>query len=409
MEVDFDKIKKLCLQKDPGQKHIKIYYNKIVYKTNKIVVTSNESKPFDGASGSLMMLDEMHLFTENNIYGTMRSSMIKRTDNILFIISTAGFSTDTEYYRLCQYSEKVLKGEVDDASHFAAIFTIDPDDYYAADLYDNPKYIEKANPMLGVSVQKAVITAELQTAKFSESDRIGILTKHLNIFHRNNEVDAFIQHRYVEKSFKEMSIDDPEFRGCEILVGCDLSVNDDISAISYLIIKDDIYYYFNDYYICSEALTTKKNRVRYQEAQAKGQIKIIEGPAIDYSVIINDLVKRNQTHTIKLIAFDPYNAKDFLKQLDAEGFYLVKISQLGATLNGPLKELQRLFLLNKIVLQTSDITAWMFSNVVIKTGYTGLITIDKSNSGTNKVDGVAAMTDALAGYLIAPSYGFHVW
>lgn len=409
MEIDYSKIKMLCQQIDPTQKYIKIYYNKIVYKNNKIIITSNESKPFDGLSGSLMLIDEMHLFLQDNVYGTLRSSMIKRTDNIMFVISTAGFSTDTEYYKLCQYSEKVLNGTIDDPSHFAALFTIDPDDYYKPDLYDNDIYIRKANPMLGVSVQKDVIVQELQVAKHSESDRISILTKHLNVFHRENEQDAFVQHRYVERAMVDISLDDEQFKGLEVCVGVDLSENDDISAVSYMLIKDDIYYFFIDYFICSEALTTRKNRERYKEAAKDGYINIIDGPAVDYDRIIEKLNERNKVNPIKLISYDKYRAGDFIKKLLQLDYYLLTFSQLASSMHKPLREMQRLFLLEKIKIQLNPITEWMFSNVILKQSYTGLIMIDKSNSESRKIDGISAMADSLGGYLLSPTYGFNVW
>lgn len=408
MEVDFSKIKLLVKQLDPNQKHIKIFYNKITYGSNKIIITSDESKPFDGLSGSLMLLDEMHLFKQNNIYGTLRSSMIKRSDNVLFVISTAGFDRDTEYYKLCQYSEQVLNGTLKDDSHFAAIYTIDPDDYNASDLFDDEKYIWKANPLLGVSVQKDTIKQELQVAKNSEQERISIVTKHLNVFQRKNEQDSFIAEKYIDRSMTQMSLDSPEFAGAEVCVGVDLSINDDITSVSYMLIKDDIYYFFNDFFIPSEALTTKRNKDRYKEAAEGKYINIIEGAAIDYDVVIDSINKRNDSHPIKLISFDKYNAGDFSKKLDNLNYYLVKFSQLASGMNAPLTTMQRLFLLDKIKIEYNPLTVWMLGNVVVKRGFTGLITLDKT-SDSNKVDVVASMADALGGYLIAPEYNFSVW
>lgn len=409
MEVDYSKVKMLCLQKDPKQKHIRIFYNKITYNNNRIIVTSNEAKPFDGLSGSLMCLDEMHLFDNTNIYGTLRSSMIKRNDNIMFIISTAGLSMDTDYYKLCQYSEKVLFGEIKDNSHFAAIYTIDSDDKYAPDLYDNDIYIKKANPMLGVSVQADAIKQELQVAKFSDTDRVPILVKHLNMFHHHNEGNEFIPFKYIEDAMSDISLDDEEFKNQEVCVGVDLSENDDISAVAYMIKKEDTYYFFTDYFICRDALTTKKNKERYREAAENGHIIIQESPAVDYDKIIEKLNERNKGNPIRLISYDKYRAGDFVKKLNSLDYYLLAFSQLPSSMNRPLREMQRLFLLGKIKIQNNPITTWMFSNVVTKQSYTGLITIDKSDSDTNKIDGVSAMADALGGYLVSPDYGFNVW
>jgi phage terminase large subunit-like protein len=284
------------------------------------------------------------------------------------------------------------------------IFTIDPEDNYT-----DKKNWKKANPMLGVSVYEDAIEGEVIKSVQNDSEKNSVLSRHFNVWTKVNEQDSYVLPKYVDRSMVDMSLDDPEFKGLEVCVGVDLSVNDDISSVSYMLIKDDIYYFFNQFYIPSEALTTKRNKERYKEAAEAGYIKIIEGNAIDYDVIIDDLNKRNELNPIKLISYDKYNAGDFVKKLNALNYYMVTFSQLASGMNKPLQELQRLFLLNKIRVQKNSLTQWMFSNVILKRGYTGLVTIDKTNSDSSKIDCVASMADALGGYLIAPEYGFNVW
>lgn len=405
MEVDFDKIKKLLYQIDPKEKHIKIYYNKIVYKNNKIIVTSNEAKPFDGMAGSVMLIDEMHLFEKNNVYGALRSSMAKRKDNILLIASTAGLNTDTEYYKLCEYSKQVLEKKLNDDSLFSALYYVDDELVKLDDIY-NDKALLQANPNLGVSVQKEVLQSELNVAKINENERTSILTKHLNIWANKVNQDCFIHNKFIEKSFDDFDLS--TLGNDDIIMGFDGSINDDITALSMLYKKDDIYYFINKYYICSESLTTKKNKERYKEAAKDGYITIIEGNAIDYQYIINDILLINKKNDVRLICFDKYNASEFVKQLDSNGFNLYRVSQLASGLNAPLREIQRLFLLNKIKIQNNPLTKWMFENIKIVQNQTGLIMLDKS-SEHNKIDGVAAMVDCLAGYLNSVDFGFNVY
>ena len=404
MEVDFDKVKKLILQIDPKKKYFKIFYNKITYGTNKLIITSNESQQLDGLSGSFMVVDEMHLMKDLSVYNSLKSSMVKRNDNTLFIITTAGEDINSECHKMRKYCEKILDGTFSNESQFTMIFTIDEGDDYT-----NPKNWMKPNPMLGISVYADAIESEVTKSVQNESEKQSVLSRHFNVWARKNEQDAYVHDKYVQQALTDIRIDDPMFKGCEVIVGADLSINDDISSITYFILKDDIYYFFNDYYICSEALTTKRNKERYKEAAKNGYIKIIEGKAIDYQVIIDDLKLRNIVNNIRLVAFDKYNASDFVKKLDAEGFYLCRISQLASGLNAPLRELQRLFLLNKVRLANNPITVWMFGNVKTKMGFTGLICLDKSGNEADKIDGVASLADALAGYLIAPEYGFNIW
>jgi phage terminase large subunit-like protein len=402
MEVDYDKIKKLLEQIDPTFKHIQKYYNKFVYNNNRIIVTSNESKGFDGMSASIALCDEMHLFEKNNVYGALRSSLAKRKDSVMIIASTAGLNADTEYYKLCQYSKRVLRGEIDDPTHFAALFSINENDIYNLDLFDNEKYIRMANPMIGVSVEMRDIKRELQTAKNSEADRVSILTKHLNIFHKNKTDNFYIHDKYIQKAFdRTIKLTDiPE--DVPLFLGLDLSKNDDITALAVCCMHNNYYNFFNYYYIPEDSLSTNKNRERYKEAQKDGYIKIQKGAAIDYEDIVNDIKNIAESHYVKLIAYDPYKAKDLVNKLKSR-FNLLPFSQLGSNMNNPLTEMQRIFLLNQVKLQFNPITEWMFSNVEVKTSSMGLLTIDKSNSESNKVDGVSAMADAIGGMLAYPT------
>ena len=149
---------------------------------------------------------------------------------------------------------------------------------------------------------------------------------------------------------------------------------------------NNYYNFFNYYYIPEDSLSTNKNRERYKEAQKDGYIKIQKGAAIDYEDIVNDIKNIAESHYVKLIAYDPYKAKDLVNKLKSR-FNLLPFSQLGSNMNNPLTEMQRIFLLNQVKLQFNPITEWMFSNVEVKTSSMGLLTIDKSNSESNKVDG----------------------
>jgi phage terminase large subunit-like protein len=400
MEIDFDKAKKLCRQIDPSGKEIRILYNKIIYRNNKLIVTSNESKPIDGASGSIMVVDEMHQMKDLSVYNSLKTSLVKRNDNLLFIITTSGTDINSECYKMHQYCTKVLDGTYQDPSQFALVFTIDEGDDYT-----DEKNWTKPNPLLGIAIDKTAIRSAVLQSQQNEQEKASILSRHFNVWMKENEADAFVLDKYVTRAMVDIKLQD--FPNESICVGADLSINDDICSLSYLIIKDGLYYFMNDFFIPEEALTTKRNKERYKEAQAGGYIHILEGNAIDYDILIDHLNKINEHNPIRLISYDKFNAGDFIKKLEPI-YYMLTFSQLASGMNKPLREMQRLFLLDKIRIQKNPLTQWMFSNVVLKQGYTGLVTLDKT-SQANKVDVVASMADALGGWLIAPEYGFNVF
>lgn len=404
VEVDLDKCKKLVHQIDPSGKKIRVYYNKIIYGTNKLIVTSNESKPIDGLSGSYMVVDELHLMKSLSVYNTLKSSMVKRNDNILFLITTAGNDKNSECYKMRSYCSKVLSGELQDPSQFAMIFTIDEGDDYTIE-----RNWYKPNPLLGIAVNKDTIASEVLKSKQNEQEKASILQRHFNVWAKENDYDAFIPETYVEAAMADIYLNDPEFKGEETCVGVDLSVNNDITSVTYLIVKDDIFYFFNDYYFPREALGTKRNKEMYEEAAKGGFINMISGNTIDYDLVVKHIVDTNEDNPVKLISFDKYMAGDFSRKLSEMGFNMIKFSQLASSMNSPLMEMQHLFLIGKIKIQRNPLTKWMFGNVILKRSYTGLITIDKTNSGSNKIDCVASMADALGGQLSSPNYDFKVW
>lgn len=66
--------------------------------------------------------------------------------------------------------------------------------------------------------------------------------------------------------------------------------------------------------------------------------------------------------------------------------------------NRPLKELERLLLSGKVIIDNSELVRWCFSNVRIKVCQNDNVTVDKSTKA-QKIDAVVSMMEALGAYL----------
>ena len=86
-----------------------------------------------------------------------------------------------------------------------------------------------------------------------------------------------------------------------------------------------------------------------------------------------------------------------------QGLPLEEYSQTLGNFNRPTKELERLILSGKAVIDNNDITRNCFRNVVLKSDYCGNVKPVKSQD-KKKIDGVIAMIQALGGYLLTPHY-----
>jgi len=403
MEVDFDKIKKLVYQIDPDQKHIRVYYNRIVFGNNKLILSSNEARPIDGLSGSFMVIDEMHEMESLNVYNVLKSSMVKRTDNILFVITTAGFNNESECYKMRSYCIQVLKQKFNDPSQFGMVFTIDEGDDYT-----DPSNWVKATPNIGVSVVEEAIQSEVNKAQQSDLEKNGVLVKHFNVWLKNSQIEDWIDEEYITKAMQEIDMTEARFEGLDVWSGVDLSTVSDITAVSHLLQLDDMYYFFSDLYLPEETIKKSPNKDIYQQAVENNEINVTLGNVIDYQYILNDLVKTRDHKNIIQINYDKWNSTSWAIDATEAGFYLQPFSQVAGNLNRPLKEFEKLIKEGRLVIQKNSLTQWMLGNVRLKINHMGNYSIDKSDRN-KKIDNVASMINALGGFLDSPQYSGNVW
>ena len=118
--------------------------------------------------------------------------------------------------------------------------------------------------------------------------------------------DVWLPESYIVKSSKNIRID--EFRDCDCYIGVDLSATSDLTAVSYLIVKDDTYYFKTDYYLPESALVEKADRETYKLWKQLGLLKITAGNVTDYDYITNDIVAANNILNIQKIGYDKWNA-----------------------------------------------------------------------------------------------------
>ena len=132
--------------------------------------------------------------------------------------------------------------------------------------------------------------------------------------------------------------------------------------------------------------------------------------SVTMTVILQDILKVNNSHQIRLVSYDKWNSSQFaIDCTNALGSETLQpYSQTAGSLNKPIKEFQRLIMSGQIVLQKNIITKWMISNVIVKTNNMGNQSIDKS-SRSKKIDGVAAMLNTLGAYLESPRSSFNVF
>ena len=395
-KIAFEFCSSFSKQLDPKGKYLKPYRDNVQFALNnsKLKVFAADDSKLDGFNASFGLIDEYHAAKNSKVRDVIKSSMGMRNNPHLCTITTAGFDKTLPCYKLRSTSIEILNKLKTDDSMFIAIYSLDDKD----DWTDKDNWV-KCTPNLNVTVTSKYIKEQVQSAINNPSEEVGVKTKTLNLW--CDVADVWLPESYIVKASKDIHLED--FRDCECYIGVDLSATSDLTAVSYLIEKDNIYYFKTDYYLLESALVDKPDRETYKLWKQQGLITITAGNVTDYDYITNDIVAASNILNIQKIGYDKWNATQWAIHATEIGLPLEEYPQTMGNFNRPTKELERLILSGNTVIDNNEITRWCFRNVELKSDYNGNV---KPNKGikSKKIDGVIAIIQALGMYLTVPHY-----
>lgn len=397
--IAFEFVEQYAKQLDPKGKDLKIYRNGIKCNLNvgKLNVFAADSTKLDGWNSHFSLIDEYHSAKDSKLYDVLKSSQGQRKQPHQMVISTVGFDLSSPFKKLYDTDCEILHGVKKDDSTFVVIYALDEND----DWTDEKNWLKIA-PNLDITVSKKYLKEQVTQAKNNASAEVGILTKNFNKWCNSSEI--WISDNYINEVTDTVDIND--FIDCETYVGVDLAAVSDITAVSYLIRKEDsdTIYFKTDYYLPETMLTESPNREIYKYWHRTGQLKITQGNVTDYSFITNDLMKNYEKLSIKKIAYDQWNSTQWAIEATENGLPLEPYSQSIGNFNKPTRELERLIRSKKVVIDNNEITRWMFRNVALKSDHNGNVKPNKGAGKDKKIDGIIAMIEALGTYLDTPRY-----
>ena len=395
-KIAFEFCSSFSKQLDPKGKYLKPYRDNVQFALNnsKLKVFAADDSKLDGFNASFGLIDEYHAAKNSKVRDVIKSSMGMRNNPHLCTITTAGFDKTLPCYKLRSTSIEILNKLKTDDSMFIAIYSLDDKD----DWTDKDNWV-KCTPNLNVTVTSKYIKEQVQSAINNPSEEVGVKTKTLNLW--CDVADVWLPESYIVKASKDIHLED--FRDCECYIGVDLSATSDLTAVSYLIEKNNIYYFKTDYYLPESALVDKPDRETYKLWKQQGLITITAGNVTDYDYITNDIVAASNILNIQKIGYDKWNATQWAIHATEIGLPLEEYPQTMGNFNRPTKELERLILSGNTVIDNNEITRWCFRNVELKSDYNGNV---KPNKGikSKKIDGVIAIIQALGMFLTVPHY-----
>ncbi len=209
----------------------------------------------------------------------------------------------------------------------------------------------------------------------------------------------------------EHKFNDEDVAGLPCYIGGDLSETRDLTSFNLMWGGNDkIYvktYFF--YVKLNGANSLKKGNKDILSWTKAGYVIPCETDTIDYDLIKSYIKLWKDTYNVKGLYLDPYRFPDFLNvprvskgaQLKFDDGSTLWCSPMyqGFALDQALRELERLFFSEKIIIYPNPCLRWNFLNVLIERDKVNGNVRAKKNKNLDAIDGVISILCSLGGYL----------
>lgn len=353
---------------------------------------SADASTLDGLNPHFGLIDEIHAHKDSTVWDVIISAFGSRSQPLIWGITTAGFNQDAFCYEYREnYVKRVLEREIDDDSLFGIIYSIDDNDQW-----DDDKNWIKANPNLGVSVDLDYLKNMAAEAKVLPYQFVNFMTKHLNVW-----VNGALNWCNTDKwkacsdSYELESL----YEAVAVYGGLDLANVNDIASLGLVaVMPDGTIRTWNRNYIPEAKANDpfEKNSSKYKEWAKNGWLILTPGEVCDYNFIKSDIIDFMDNMRLVDIAFDRWNSSQLVNDLmDIKEDLMIKHGQGYASMNAPMKELERLYLSKGISHPNDPVLNFAMKNMVINQDPAGNLKPDKKSS-TEKIDPAAALIMAIS-------------
>lgn len=170
---------------------------------------------------SAFVSDEHANFSENSNFNAMKSGQKNVLNGLVFRTTTAYAIDNSIMEADLKTIRKVLKGEVINERMFSLIYYSEKENIW------NDTGLLQANP-LRIEDNFQTMREDRSLALIQENLQEEFITKTCNVFLAENEMNKYINIDYWEKC----RVDKIDFKGKSVMVGVDLSVTTDLTAVS---------------------------------------------------------------------------------------------------------------------------------------------------------------------------------
>ena len=326
--------------------------------------------------------DEVHEFNSSKALTLWKAGVNKKRGSaFLFMATNTPGADQAVCNEVSERYQHILEGHVIDDTSFGYIARVDDED----DPFTDESCWVKALPALGVTFDAQNVRDQVKQAETDASARLTVSRLYFGI--PIGTSDFWVDQASWRACFGEV----PEVPKGKCFLGLDLSDRNDLTALSAVwkneaddSLKSRVWYWTTAQGIDRRSAL---DRIDYRQYVSRGELEIVDKPAIDYRLVADRIKKLMAEHDIEALAIDPnFNLSRFISDCEeaelkvwlydgedkpaGEGLKIVRHEQGGTVPFGGRKlcmvhSVERFkdkVLKGEIVIENSNLTAYCAAN-----------------------------------------------
>lgn len=356
-----------------------------------------DSDTLDGLNVHGATMDEIHAWTDKNLYDVIVDGTSARDEPLILITTTAGTVRENVYDDIYDEAERTINGYFDpdgykDERSLYLVYELDDRKTWK----DEETWMQ-ANPGLGTIKKTDALRDKVNKAKANSKLVKNLLTKDFDIPETTGE--AWLTFETIDNR-ETFDMADLKPRYC--IAGIDLSATTDLTCatIAFKVPEDETTYVEQMYWLPSDLIEVRshEDKIPYDVWEDRGLLRRSGTNKVDYKDITKWLleVQNEMDCYIFRIGYDRWSAQYLVDELDQTfGKITVPVAQGAKTFSNPMKRLESDLKAKKVNYNNNPITKWNLSNAAIKTDTNDNIALCKTSNPRRRIDGVASLMDAL--------------
>lgn len=388
----------------------------VQYLENMWTVVAANPESADGVNGHCLA-DEFHRWKGFEFYTALKWMLASQPEGVFAAITTAGEEGENVCKVTHDHAIDVNAGRVIDESFMGTI--------YAALKSEDPDSEETwfaANPSLGTDadspIKLSTFRADYENARDDPTEWIGFKRLRLGIWHStlggwidtscDNGIDDWDSGPTARVKQPEQRIDCHEDFDDEYLIkhetmsrtlGMDLATaRDTVAAVISFQDMDDIVRLRPSFWLPEKQARLQRKVVNYQAWAEAGAIKLTKGRAINYRLLLNDMIELIERFQVTRFYYDPlFQAEWFTQELEANtDAERVQFPQNFTHYAPVVAEFEHRIIEQRIRHNSNPVLTWQLQNAKALENTNGGKRIVKPKRGSfKKVDGVQASLMAI--------------